>query len=228
MGIGPIDAMKLLLTEDDEMIGSGLRKGLRQESMAVDWVRDGRSSIRALVDGDYDLWLLDLGLPDCDGLDLLRQSRERSVATPALILTARDSVIDRVKGLNSGADDYLPKPFDLSELVAELRALHRRSMGISDASLRYGELVLIPATHGAIWAGQPLFLSHREFAILEALLERPGVVLSRHRLEEKLYGWGEEVQSNAIEVHIHSLRRKLGVGFIRNVRGVGYVLQAQT
>jgi len=214
--------VRLLLVEDDPMIGASAQKGLRQDGFTVDWVRDGQAAELAMSSESYDLLLLDLGLPKKSGLDLLRTLRTRGNVIPVLVLTARDAIADRVKGLDSGADDYLVKPFDLDELAARIRALLRRRAGRADPVIRHGELVLNPATHEASFAGTPLVLSAREFALLEALLDRPGAILSRAQLEERIYGWGEEIESNAVEVYIHSLRRKLGADFIKNVRGVGY------
>ncbi|MFZ1641196.1 MAG: winged helix-turn-helix domain-containing protein [Candidatus Contendobacter sp.] len=216
--------MRILLAEDDPMIGDSLRKGLRGEGFTVDWVRDGRDAELALDTTEYALVLLDLGLPKKDGLAVLRGWRQRGLTVPVLILTARDAVPDRVKGLDSGADDYLVKPFDLTELLARMRALLRRQAGRPRDLLEIGALRLDPAAHAVEYQGQPVALSAREFALLHALLEAPGTVLSREQLEERLYGWGEEVESNTIEVHIHNLRRKLNPGVIRTVRGVGYRL----
>jgi len=185
-------------------------------------VRDGHAAELAVANGVYDLVVLDLGLPRKDGLDILAALRRKGNSIPVLILTARDAVLDRIKGLNSGADDYVVKPFDLDELSARIRALLRRRAGRADSVIEHGELTINASTHQATFRGQDLALSAREFAVLEALLERPGAILSRAQLEERLYGWGEEVESNAVEVYIHSLRRKLGADFIRNVRGVGY------
>jgi two-component system, OmpR family, response regulator len=214
--------MRLLLVEDDEMIAAAMQDGLRQAGYTVDWARDGREAELGLADTAYDLLLLDLGLPRKSGLDVLRSVRARSNPIPVLIVTARDAVSDRIEGLDAGADDYLVKPFDLDELAARVRALLRRRTGRAEPLLRHGGLSLNPATHEVMLDDKPLALSGREFALLAALLERPGALLSRGQLEEKLYGWGEEIESNTIEVYIHSLRRKLGPGFIRNVRGVGY------
>jgi len=216
--------MRLLLIEDDAMIGESVRKGLRQDGFTVDWAQDGRAGELALGNGVHDLVLLDLGLPGKEGLEILQSARRKGNRIPVLILTARDAVPDRVAGLNAGADDYLVKPFDLEELTARIRALLRRQAGRAEEAIRYGELTLIPAAHEARLGDQTLSLSAREFALLQALLERPGVVLSVAQLEEKLYGWNDEVGSNTIEVYIHSLRKKLGAGFIRNVRGVGYMI----
>jgi len=214
--------MRLLLVEDDAMIGEAVRTGLRQEGFTVDWVRTAEAGDAALKAEAYALLLLDLGLPRKSGLDWLGELRRRGERMPVLILTARDAVADRVSGLDRGADDYLVKPFDLDELCARVRALLRRQAGRAEPLLRHGELTLDPATHEATYKGEPIALSAREFALLEALLERPGAILSRTQLEQRLYGWGEEVESNAVEVHIHHLRKKLGAGFIRNVRGLGY------
>ena len=216
--------MRILLAEDDPMIGDSLRKGLRGEGFTVDWVQDGRSAEQALETADYALVLLDLGLPGKDGLAVLNGWRRRGLTVPVLILTARDAVPDRVKGLDSGADDYLVKPFDLAELLARMRALLRRQAGRARDLIEIGALRLDPAAHSVEYRGQPVALSAREFALLRALLERPGAVLSREQLEDRLYGWGEEVESNAIEVHVHNLRRKLNPHVIRTVRGVGYRL----
>ena len=216
--------MRILLAEDDPMISASLGKGLRSEGFTVDWVQDGRSAERALETTNYALVLLDLGLPHKDGLAVLRGWRQRGLTVPVLILTARDAVPDRVKGLDSGADDYLVKPFDLTELLARMRALLRRQAGRAQDLIEIGALRLDPAAHTLEYRGQPVALSAREFALLHALMEKPGVVLSREQLEDRLYGWGEEVESNTIEVHIHNLRRKLSPGVIRTVRGVGYRL----
>lgn len=213
--------MRLLLVEDDPMLGEAVSRGLRREGFALDWVRDGRAAELSLETGVHDLLLLDLGLPRRDGLEVLRSLRRRGSAIPALILTARDGIEDRVKGLDSGADDYMVKPFDLQELAARVRALLRRRGGRARPEIEHGALRLDPASHEALWRGAPVKVSPREFALLLALAEQPGEVLSREQLEERLYGW-EEVESNAVEVHIHNLRRKLGAGVIRNVRGVGW------
>jgi two-component system response regulator QseB len=219
--------MRLLLVEDDAMIGDSVRAGLRRDGFTVDWVRDGRAADLALANAVYDLMLLDLGLPKKDGLDVLRTARRAANRIPVLILTARDSVADRVKGLDAGADDYLVKPFDLDELSARIRALLRRQAGRVEGVIEFGDLKLNPASHEVTLKGKPLALSAREFALLEALLDRPGAVLSREKLEEKLYGWGEEIESNTVEVYVHSLRKKLGQDFIKNIRGVGYMVPAK-
>jgi two-component system response regulator QseB len=216
--------MRVLLVEDDAMVGESVRKGLRQEGFAVDWVEDGRAAELALDTGVYDLMLLDLGLPKKGGMEVLTGLRQKKSALPVMLITARDAVADRVKGLDAGADDYLVKPFDLDELAARLRALARRRAGNAQSLLTHGPLSLNPATHEAALDGKPLALSAREFALLQALIERPGAVLSRAQLEEKLYGWSEEVGSNTVEVYIHGLRKKLGSEFIKTVRGVGYTV----
>jgi len=218
--------MKLLLAEDDPMIGASMEQGLRIAGFTVDWVRDGRAAELALETGTYGLLILDLGLPRQDGLTLLKRLRQTDHPIPVLIATARDAVADRVAGLNLGADDYLVKPFDLQELVARVRAQIRRHQGRARPEMRLGTLSLNPLTREVQLDGRPVHLSQKEFALLEALLEQPGSVLSKSQLEERLYGWGEEVLSNAIEVHLHHLRRKLGASWIRNVRGVGYKLSS--
>jgi len=218
--------MRVLLVEDDAMVGEAVRKGLRQDGFAIDWVRDGKSADAALRDEDYAMLLLDLGLPQKDGLAVLKTMRERGNVIPVLITTARDAVADRVAGLDAGADDYLIKPFDLEELSARMRALLRRQSGRADALVQVRDVVLNPATHEVSVAGRPVNCSAREFALLRAFMDRPGVILSRAQLEEKLYGWDDGVESNAVEVHIHALRKKLGSEFIKNVRGVGYLVPA--
>ncbi|MFT7775654.1 response regulator [Roseateles sp.] len=214
--------MRLLLIEDDTMIGRAVREGLRQAGFAVDWVTDGRAAELSLSNGVYDLAVLDLGLPRGDGMTLLKHLRAGGSALPVLIASARDTVRDRIAGLEAGADDYVLKPFDLDELVARVRALLRRHAGSGNPVLQRGELMLDPVSRRVTQAGEPVELSAREFSVLEALMQKPGAVLSRERLEEAVYGWGQEVASNAIEVHLHNLRRKLGSAAIKNVRGVGY------
>jgi len=216
--------MRLLLVEDDTMIGDSVRQGLRQDGFAVDWVQDGETAELALRTTAYALILLDLGLPQKSGLEVLRTLRRTGNPIPVLILTARDAVADRVRGLDDGADDYLVKPFALDEPAARIRALLRRHSGRADPLITYGDLILNPAMHQVTWRGQDVALSGREFAVLQALLERPGAVLSRVQLEERLYGWEEEVASNAVEVHIHHLRHKLEPALIRTIRGVGYMV----
>jgi DNA-binding response OmpR family regulator len=214
--------MRLLLVEDDAMIGRAVRQGLGDAGFTVDWVIEGRAAELALANGVYDLAVLDLGLPFKDGMAILRELRARRDRVPVLIVTARDAVADRIEGLNAGADDYVLKPFDLDELVARVRALLRRHAGGATPLLECGSLTLDTVCREVRRAGQEIQLSAREFALLEALMQRPGAVLSREQLEDAVYGWGEEVGSNAVEVHLHHLRRKLGAETIRNVRGVGY------
>ena len=209
------------------MVGAGIRTGLRQQGYTVDWVRDGAAAEAALLTTPYDAVLLDIGLPKKTGLELLASWRKQKNSVPVLIITARDAVSDRVRGLDAGADDYLVKPFDLDELAARLRALLRRHSGRATPIIEHGALTLDPATHEVTLAGAPVSLSAREFALLHSLLENPGVPLSRAQLEDRLYGWQEEIGSNAVEVHIHSLRRKLGNDWLRNVRGVGYLVPRQ-
>lgn len=216
--------MRLLLVEDDVMVGRAVRKGLRQDGFVVDWVQDGMMAQSALIQEDYQLVLLDLGLPKKNGLDVLKVFRASGNQTPVLILTARDGVADRVAGLDAGADDYLVKPFDLDELGARIRALLRRRSGRAEPLVKYGHLTLNPATHEVLLHDQPINLSAREFALLRAFLDRPGVALSRAQLEEKIYGWDDSIESNTVEVYIHALRKKLGSHFIKNVRGVGYMV----
>ena len=214
--------MRLLLVEDDAMIGEAIRTGLKRDGFTVDWVHDGESADQVHRTDAFDLLLLDLGLPRKGGLQVLQGLRARQQTLPVLIITARDAVSDRVQGLDAGADDYLVKPFDLDELAARIRALLRRKSGRTDPEIEHLGVALNPATHRVTRDGREVSLSPKEFALLQLLMERPGNILSRTQIEERLYGWGEEVESNAVEVHIHGLRRKLGVDFILNVRGVGY------
>jgi len=214
--------MHVLLVEDDRMIGEGIRTALKQDGHAVDWLRDGNSAETALGHQEFDVVLLDLGLPGKDGLDLLRSLRARRKPTPVIILTARDTLRERVAGLDAGADDYLVKPFELEELTARMRAVVRRRTGNAEVVIEVGEIRFDPAKREVTRAGEPVILSAREYAVLEALMLRPGAILSRAQLEDRLYGWGDAVESNAVSVYIHQLRRKLGADAIRNVRGVGY------
>lgn len=216
--------MRVLLVEDDRMIGEAVLDALRADHWAVDWVRDGAMADAALAAEPYDAVVLDLGLPRRSGLEVLARMRARGQHAPVLVATARDAVADRVAGLDAGADDYLIKPFDTAELQARLRALVRRSAGRGEAELRHGEVILNPATRQAFLEGRPVSLSSREWAVLEPMLMRPGVVFSRAQLEQKLYGWKEDISSNAVEVYIHGLRKKLGAGLIQTVRGLGYVV----
>jgi two-component system OmpR family response regulator len=216
--------MRLLLVEDDAMIGEALLDALRAEHYAVDWVRDGAMADAALRAEKYDLVLLDLGLPKRDGLDVLRALRSRRSTVPVLVATARDAITDRVAGLDAGADDYIVKPYDTDELLARMRALIRRSAGRGEPVFSHKGVTLNPATRECAVDGQPVSLSAREWAVLEPMLARPGVVFSRAQLEEKLYGWKEEISSNAVEVYVHGLRKKLGSELIHTVRGLGYVV----
>lgn len=216
--------MRILLVEDDAMIGKAVLEVLRSEHYAVDWVRDGAAAEGALVGERYDLVLLDLGLPKADGLTVLRGLRARRDVVPVLIATARDAVGDRVAGLDAGADDYIVKPYDTDELLARVRALLRRSAGRGEPVIQHRGVELNPATREATLHGSPLSLSPREWALLQPMLQRPGVVFSKAQLEQKLYGWKEEISSNAVEVYVHGLRKKLGADFIHTVRGLGYVV----
>ena len=218
--------MRILLAEDDPLLGDALRAGLGQAGFQVDWVRDGVAAERELRAEPYAAAVLDLGLPRCDGLEVLAGVRRAGVTLPVLVLTARDAVPDRIRGLDLGADDYVVKPVDLDELAARLRALVRRSHGQADATLHAADVVLDPAARTVQRAGTPVALSTREFDLLHALMLDAGRVLSREQLEQRLYGWGAEVDSNAVEVHVHHLRRKLGSSLIQTVRGVGYLLPA--
>ncbi|WP_074297609.1 MULTISPECIES: response regulator [Paraburkholderia] len=217
--------MRLLLVEDDEMIAETVLESMRREGYAIDWAQDGRAAELSLGNGVYDLVLLDLGLPGKDGVDLLSGYRRQGGAAPVIILTARDAVNDRVRGLDAGADDYLIKPFDLDELAARARALLRRRTGQKQPVYTHGKLSLDPAAHEVTKDSVLIALVPREFALLQALIEEPARVFTRAELEDKLYGWGEEVGSNTIEVHVHSLRRKIGADQIATVRGVGYRLK---
>lgn len=216
--------MRILLAEDDPLLGDGLRSGLRQHGFQVDWVGDGMAAQRELRAQPYAAAVLDLGLPLKDGMDVLAEARRTGLTLPVLVLTARDAVPERVRGLNTGADDYVVKPVDLDELSARLRALVRRAHGQPQEQLRAQDVVLDPAAHTVAQDGRPVTLSQREFDMLHALMLNAGRVLSREQLEQHLYSWGQEVDSNAVEVHVHHLRRKLGPALIQTVRGVGYVL----
>lgn len=219
--------MRILLVEDDGLLGDGIAAGLKQAGLTVDWARDGRAAQLALDTTQYELVVLDLGLPRMTGTELLQYLRRKGNDTPVLILTARDTVRDRVAGLEAGADDYLVKPFDLAELIARIRALLRRAHGRGITAIRYGDLVLMPDSQSVTRGDQHIPLSARECAILTDLLEHRGIALSRARLEESLYGWNEEVESNAVEVHIHNLRKKLGSALIKTIRGVGYLIRKE-
>jgi two-component system OmpR family response regulator/two-component system response regulator QseB len=217
--------MRILVVEDDALLGDAIQAGLKQSGYAVDWLRDGIAADQALSTEPYAALVLDWGLPRLSGIEVLRRLRDRKAAIPVIILTARDTVNDRIEGLDSGADDYLIKPFDMGELVARLRALVRRASGSATPSLKAGEVELDPAGHEVTYQGKPVDLSAKEFAVLHALMLSQGKVLSRVQLEEKLYAWGEEVESNAVEVYIHHLRRKLSPMLIETIRGVGYLIR---
>ncbi len=219
--------MRLLLLEDDTLLGNGIQAGLMQTHYAVDWLTDGEAGEHALQVEQYDALILDLGLPKKEGLNILKDLRARGETLPVLILTARDTVNDKVIGLDSGADDYLVKPFDLDELTARLRALLRRHNGRATPEIAYGTLRLDPAAQTLTQAGKPVMLSQREFVILQTLLENVGKILSRTRLEDSLYGWEDLIESNAVEVYIHHLRKKLGKELIRTIRGMGYLIPKQ-
>lgn len=216
--------MRILLVEDDPQLGDGLTVGLRQAGFAVDWVRDGMAADTALHAESFDLVVLDLGLPRLSGMEVLNRLRARGQEMPVLVLTARDATGDKVAGLDAGADDYLVKPIDLDELTARIRALTRRAAGRAAPVLLHGDIALDPAAHSVTQAGKPVELPTREFAILQMLLENAGRVLTRSQLEQSVYGWREEPDSNALEVHIHHLRKKLGADLIRTLRGVGYTI----
>lgn len=216
--------MRILLVEDDKMIGEGLEKALRQSSYSVNWVQDGMTADEALRDERYDLVILDIGLPGKSGLDVLKSLRARHETVPVLVLTARDAVSDKVKGLDLGADDYMLKPFALEELEARIRSLLRRQAGQTGEWLEYKSLRLNPKTHEAHYNGDKIALTGREFALMFALIKNPEGALSKSQLEESIYGWNEEVASNAIEVHVHQIRKKLSPTIIKNIRNVGYTL----
>ncbi|MCP4614858.1 MAG: response regulator transcription factor [Bradyrhizobium sp.] len=216
--------MRVLLIEDDRMIGAAVKAALKDAAYAVDWVQTGNLAIDAALSESYDIALLDLGLPDVTGIDVLRRIRAKRDHLPIIILTARESLDDRVAGLDLGADDYLAKPFEIRELLARMRAVLRRQGSGANAVLTNGQLQLNPATHEASFGSESAVLSAREFALLRALLARPGSILSRSELEGRIYGWSEEVESNAVEFLIHAVRKKLGAAAIRNVRGVGWMV----
>ena len=216
--------MRLLLVEDDVLLGEGLNTGLRREHYNVDWVKNGETALAAAETTEYDSIILDIGLPVMSGLEVLSNLRIKGNMVPVLILTAQDGLSDRVSGLDNGADDYLVKPFEFDELCARIRALVRRSRGLPEQNIRYRDITLDPAAHTVSIADNPVSLSRREFALLEELLSAQGRVLSRSHLEDKLYRWGDEIESNAIEVHIHHLRKRFGSSLIRTVRGIGYTV----
>lgn len=219
--------MRLLLVEDDEILGDGLVAGLKMEGYAVDWLTNGKLADEALKMNCYELVVLDLNLPDMDGLSILRELRARKDETPVLVLTARDTVPDRVEGLDSGADDFVIKPFELDEVCARLRALARRNEGRSTPTIEHQGIVLDPASHQVTFNDESVELSQKEFEILSFLMSNIGRVVSRARLEESLYSWSSDIESNTVEVHIHYLRKKLDPGIIRTVRGVGYIIDSE-
>lgn len=217
--------MRLLLVEDDELLGDALKTGLMQFGYVVDWLKDGEAARIALRAESFELIILDLGLPRLSGINLLQSIRQAGNTTPAIILTARESIESRIKGLDSGADDYIIKPFDLNELNARIRALIRRSQGRAETLLHYRHITLDPAAHTVTVNNELISVPRREFALLQKLLENSGHVLSREQLMQSIYGWDEDVDSNALEVHIHNLRKKLDANFIRTIRGVGYMAE---
>ncbi len=222
--------MRILLVEDDELLGDGIYSGLKHYGHTVDWVKDGKSAFEALSrkQENFDAVVLDLGLPKMSGLDVLRRIREKNIQTPVLILTAKETVESRVQGLDAGADDYLQKPFDLDELCARLRALQRRSKSRAQPILVHGDISLDPAAHAVKLKDETILLSRREFTLLQKLLENAGRVISRDQLNQTLYGWGENIDSNALEVHIHNLRKKFGADLVRTIRGVGYMVEKES
>lgn len=219
--------MRVLLVEDDEFLGDGIRTGLKHYGHTVDWVKDGRAAHDVITSTheSFDIIVLDIGLPKLSGLEVLKMIREKNLSTPVVILTARDTVDDRVKGLDAGADDYLTKPFDLDELCARMRALQRRSKARAKPTINYADITLDPASHVVQVKGEEVLVSRREFALLQKLLENSGRVISREQLNQTLYGWGENIDSNALEVHIHNLRKRFGTKLIRTIRGVGYMVE---
>jgi len=221
--------MRVLLVEDDALLGDGIRNGLQQFGHTVDWVQDGQSANNALISNheNFDIVVLDLGLPKLSGIEVLRNIREKNITTPVVILTAKETVEDRVSGLDAGADDYLTKPFDLEELCARMRALQRRSKSRAKPTIKYKNISLDPASHIVKVDEETIMISRREFALLQKLLENAGRVISREQLNQTLYGWGENIDSNALEVHIHNLRKRFGSSIIRTIRGVGYMTEKE-
>ena len=216
--------MRILLVEDDTLLGDGVCAGLRREDNSVDWVKNGETALYAVAETQYDSIILDIGLPKMNGLEVLRHMRESNNDTPVLILTAQDDITDRVNGLDAGADDYLVKPFEFAELCARLRALTRRNRGMSSETLQYKDIIIDTVAHTVTYNNQPVILSRREFSLLFELITNQGRVLSRHHLEQKLYSWGDEIESNTIEVYIHHLRKKFYTELITTVRGIGYII----
>jgi two-component system response regulator QseB len=219
--------MRVLLVEDDELLGDGVRNGLTQYGYTVDWVKDGQSAQQAILLESFDIVVLDIGLPKRSGLEVLKTMRSKNMATPVVILTARETVEDQVKGLDAGADDYIVKPFDLDALCARIRALQRRTTSRAEPILTYGSISLDPASHTVHVNNELINISRREFTLLEKLLGNAGKVISRENLTSTLYGWGDDVDSNALEVHIHNLRKKFGTKLIRTIRGVGYMIDKE-
>ncbi len=219
--------MRVLLVEDDEFLGDGIRTGLKHYGHTVDWVKDGRAAADVITSNHetFDIIVLDIGLPKISGLTVLNMIRNKNIATPVVMLTARDTVEDRVNGLDEGADDYITKPFDLDELCARMRALQRRSNSRAKPVIAYGEITIDPASHIVTHKGDEVLVSRREFALLQKLLENSGRVISREQLNQTLYGWSENIDSNALEVHIHNLRKRFGAKLIRTIRGVGYMVE---
>jgi two-component system response regulator QseB len=217
--------MRILLVEDDDLLGEGISQALGQAGDEVVWLDDGEQALEMMLGGPFNLVLLDLNLPGVDGLTLLRTARARGCEVPVIILTARDSVDDRISGLDEGADDYLVKPFDFNELQARIRAIHRRSNGRATSNLSYGDIVLDPYSQTVYYKGVTIVLTRREYVLLKELMENQGRVLTRFQLEQALYGWGDSVESNALEVHIHHLRKKFYPDLIRTIRGVGYIIE---
>ena len=220
--------MRILLVEDDTLLGEGLYTGLQREKYSLDWIKNGEMALIAMMETQYDVVILDIGLPKMSGLEVLKQARSQGSKLPVLVLTARDAVSDRVDGLDAGADDYLVKPFEFTELCARLRALSRRSRGLTEQIICYKNIELDPAAHNVKLHGQTINLSRREFSLLEELLSSVGRVLSKAHLEQRLYSWGDEIGSNTIEVHIHHLRKKFGTELIKTVRGVGYIVAKES
>jgi len=216
--------MRILLVEDDKLLGEGIQLGLQQEGHIIEWLKDGKLAEYTAMHEQFDAIILDLGLPRVSGLDILKNMRQENVATPVMILTARDGIDERVKGLDLGADDYLTKPFDLSEISARLRAITRRSMGRATPMIKHNNITLDPASREVTLKDKPIKISRREFALLHTLLTHAGKVISRNHIIESLYGWEEDIDSNALEVHIHHLRKKFGNHFIRTIRGIGYMI----
>jgi two-component system OmpR family response regulator len=224
LGAGASFSMRILLVEDDQMIGTSLSLALRRDGMAVDWVHDGETALNALASDEHNLVLLDLGLPGAGGLEVLAATRSRRDRRPVLIITARDDVETRIQGLDLGADDFIVKPFDFKELAARIRAVARRQNGHAASAIVAGEITLDLGTHEVSYRGIVEVLPAREFTLLEALCERPGTILSRAQLEDRLYGWGDEVESNAVDVLIHYVRRRFDKDIVRNVRGAGWMV----